>query len=271
MTAEEHNAEQCRTGRWHVPELPAELRGHGGASSPLFARAVRRFQGERGLLVDGKVGPSTLEVCRAASDRVPGTDVSGNNGSLKDAPVCGFRLLADAGLRFVWVKATEDGTYRFRRCEAWRDAARSAGLRVGAYHFARPGVGDARKEAEWFGRSVGRHVAGDLPPVLDVEVNPAGLGPDAIRSWCSEWLSAVEALVGRLPVLYTGTWFWRRAALNVPLWLAQYTSDGREPKSVPGWDWTAWQFSGDSGRVQGLDGAFDRNVLERKTFEDRTR
>src|SRR5512146_1333483 len=98
-------------------------------------------------------------------------DVSNNNDYVNLARV------KEAGYAGVWHKASEgvtftDGLFAKRRAEAAK-----AGLRFGAYHFARPHslATDPINQADHFCAVVGKVGRTDLRPVLDYEVlHPGG-------------------------------------------------------------------------------------------------
>jgi GH25 family lysozyme M1 (1,4-beta-N-acetylmuramidase) len=129
---------------------------------------------------------------------------------------------------------------------------------VGAYHFARPddSPGDALAEANGFLR-VAAPVAGDLVPVLDLEV-AGSLGPERLRAWVRTWLDRVRSVTGVRPAIYAGPTFWQAHMADTadlasyPLMLA----DRVPPPTVPagGWSglgWTIWQWS-ICGEVPGI-------------------
>jgi len=171
-----------------------------------------------------------------------------------------------AGTAFAFVKASEATNYVNPYFATDRGNARTAGLDVGAYHLARPSsaAGSAAAQARYFVSAIGaRHVAGDLPPVLDLEYS-GNLAPAALITWASQWLSTVHSMTGRAPIVYTYPSFYttnlaRTTALGAyPLWIASYTS-ASGPSSVftTGWPaWTFWQWSC-TGRVSGISGAVD--------------
>ena len=96
-----------------------------------------------------------------ASFPIQGIDVSKYQGQID------WNAVAGAGVKFVWIKATEGGDHLDERFQANWDAAKQAGIPHGAYHFVywcrRP-----EEEVAWFEQNV--PVEDDaLPPVLDVE------------------------------------------------------------------------------------------------------
>ena len=102
---------------------------------------------------------------------------------------------------------------------------------------------------------------GDLPPALDLEDN-GGLAPAALVSWTQTFLSTVQNLTGRVPIIYASPNFWRNSMGNstafsaYPLWLAQWAASPSFP--LPGgWpSWTFWQYT-DAGTVGGIPARVD--------------
>lgn len=167
-----------------------------------------------------------------------------------------------AGCSFVYVKATEGLTYTDPYYSDFRTKAKSAGLPMGAYHFARPRAGrTGTDEANKF-LSVHKQASGDLAPVLDLEATE--LSPQATAGYALEWLSVVEKATGVVPVLYTGSWFWvpkvypSSAFARYPLWLSAYQSTA--PKVPAPWKaYSIWQNTS-SAKVAGIPGNCDYNV-----------
>ncbi len=184
-------------------------------------------------------------------DLLPGIDVSHWQGTID------WERVADAGIGFVFIKATEGGDYTDPKFAAnWAGAAR-AGIPRGAYHFFRPQT-DAAAQAQHFLNTVQLR-AGDLPPVLDVEVTD-GRSAAAIAAGVRTWLETVERATGRRPILYTRAGFWNQVGGGFgvyPLWVAHYGVS--EPAIPSGWSgWTFWQHS-DAGRVDGIAADVDLN------------
>jgi GH25 family lysozyme M1 (1,4-beta-N-acetylmuramidase) len=177
-----------------------------------------------------------------------------------------WALLRRSGVSAVWLKATEGFTWDDPKFGVWRTAANKAGLRVGAYHFARPDthpyVAGAKLEAEHFCRKVGKVNRTDLRPVLDYEVRGSHGGDES-------WARAFNRVV--TDHLKVGPLFYSYSSLisdvlrfsrpvGYGLWLASYSrNDGREhPFTVPA-PWkkvAAHQFSSQC-RIAGCDGVVD--------------
>jgi lysozyme len=179
-------------------------------------------------------------------------DLSNNNPSVD------FRRVAAAGVTAVYLKASEGSTFQDHTYRPRAIAARAAGLRVGAYHFARQGPVAA--EAGNFCAVVAELDRRDLRPALDVETAPGRTWVD----WSRAWNRAVQAELGALPIFYTYPAFADALHADKPigagLWLASFgRNDGKEhPYSVPApWRRTvAHQFTS-RARVAGVSGECD--------------
>ena len=161
-------------------------------------------------------------------------------------------------IEFVFVKATEGGDHKDTTFTRNFKAASKAGLVRGAYHFFTPKT-DPIKQAEFFIENV-RLKAGDLPPVLDVEVK--GKNEDEeIRQRVKAWLQHVERHYGVKPILYTSYKFKERylndSVLNTyPYWIAHYYIDSVRYKGK----WKFWQHT-DIGIVPGIGEDVDLDVF----------
>lgn len=121
--------------------------------------------------------------------------------------------------------------------------SRAVGLIRGAYHFARPDLGNTPAgEAAWFLYVVGDLLPGDLL-ALDAECQGGMFG-----EWCREWLAYVHDRVGFWPLFYTyrswpaqnGVTFGDIRA-GAGLWLSAPDVPA-VPPPVAGWPFTAiWQ------------------------------
>jgi hypothetical protein len=105
----------------------------------------------------------------------------------------------------------------------------------------------------------------DLPPVLDLEDN-GGLSRANLTAWTQSWLSEVERLTGRRPIIYTGYYFWNDYVASTAfggyrLWIPRYTSASNPLPLPSSWStWTLWQHTS-TGRVPGIVGNVDLNVF----------
>ena len=258
------------------------LQGHlttnkDGDFGPKTKEALKDYQRENGLTVDGVAGPQTLG--HMGIEVHAGIDVSAWNGKNID-----WKKVVDANVKFCWIKVTEGQTHVNRGHQEKFQGARDAGLIVGGYHFGRPDYNkydnpftDAEKEAHHFLKHldvVGAH-SGDLLPVLDVE---AGMKTDDQYNvdWTLRWLDVVEAELGVKSVIYSAKWAWslylykankddlKKLTEEYPIWWARYKRKkhlvGPEDK-LRGWkEWDVWQFTG-SGTTPGIKGRCDQNWL----------
>jgi lysozyme len=183
-----------------------------------------------------------------------GIDVSHFQGSVS------WKEVAGSGVIFAFVKATQGITYVDPQFTVNWEAMQSAGLRRGAYHFFEP-ADDAASQAQHFLSTVSL-APGDLPPVLDVEIN-GGVSCEQLWSGVAAWLQIVQKATGRQPILYTAPGFWNGNSPDLaltchPLWLADYAS---QPTLPHGWStWLFWQHS-QTGTVPGVPAAVDLNLF----------
>lgn len=202
----------------------------------------------------GQKGYGVCIPCRFA---VHGIDVSHHQGYI-DWDAVGQCRESEFPIHFVFMKATEGGDYSDDCFQQNFEQAHEHGLIRGAYHYYLPQT-DALKQADFFIRNV--HLsAGDLPPVLDVEV--AGKRKD--KGWqegVKHWLERVESHYGVKPILYTSYRFKERylndSAFNAyPYWIAHYYVDSVRYEGK----WAFWQHT-DAGDVPGIRKAVDLNVF----------
>ena len=179
-----------------------------------------------------------------------------------------------AGKTFAFMKATEGSSYFDPTYTRNAAGAQSVGIYHGAYHFARPSVGSAAAQASYYVAKAGGRTAfqtsGMLPPVLDLEAT-GGLSVSQLRTWTANWLSSVENLTGRTPIVYCSPSFWEsnlgnsQAFHHYPLWIAHYTTGS--PRVPGGWPtWTFWQNTS-SGTVSGIAGRVDLNKFSGTTAQ----
>ncbi|WP_330233614.1 glycoside hydrolase family 25 protein [Nocardia sp. NBC_00508] len=169
-----------------------------------------------------------------------------------------------AGHDFAMIKATEGISYINPYFVADSLMMRAAGMARGTYHYARPKVPPEPQAAMYAAVALGQNGPLDLPPVLDLE-DSGGLNPPALIDWTRRYLTTVQALTGRVPIIYTYPSFWRTAMADTaefssyPLWIADYRGNA-QPEVPGGWSaWTFWQTT-DRGSIPGISGRVDLNV-----------
>lgn len=187
---------------------------------------------------------------------VRGVDVSRHQKAID------WKKLAADDVSFAILKATEGGDWVDPLFAQNYAAARENGLAVGAYHFYRLNKSGA-EQAQNFLRTVPRD-ADALPPVVDIEFS--GNGPERpsleeFRKELNDFLAPVEAAAGKPAIIYI-----IGEALDVygsalparRMWV-------RSLVQHPGHEnWIYWQYH-NMGRVNGVDGDIDLNVLQGDT------
>lgn len=162
-----------------------------------------------------------------------------------------------SGIQAAYAKATEGVSYIDPTFVQNVQAARTAGVLIGAYHFAHPEQNDAVSEAKYFVNILQANQT-DLMPVLDLESpvdhNTSNLTGAALSQWARDFINYVKQATGRNVMLYTGVWYITEFGISglsdVPLWIARYSNI--PPIDCGGWtEWTAWQYT-DSGQIPGV-------------------
>lgn len=191
---------------------------------------------------------------RAALSRPLGIDASHYQGPIV------WTNVAASGISFAWCKATEGLTIQDATFRSNIVAAKSAGVIVGAYHFAHPeehiGTNGADEEAAFFWSVISPYIQGDgltLMPALDYETAPGGSYTAATSSaWVNEWCQDIVNYGASngltvVPVVYTYTSFtssWlNNTVTNWALWMA--SPNGKNPQTgAPSSTspWATWQF-----------------------------
>ncbi len=204
----------------------------------------------------------------SSSTAQQGIDVSHWQGTIDWAEV------KASGRTFAFAKATEGIGFEDSSYDENRVGAMAAGMKFGAYHFARPGSNDPVAEADWF-VDTAKLQHGMLLPVLDLELT-GGLSSAALTSWVKAWLARVDQRIGAKPMIYTSPSFWRNAMGDsrwfadngyAMLWIAHWdvTSPSVPASNWGGRSWTFWQYS-DSGTVPGVPARVDVDLYRFASF-----
>lgn len=182
---------------------------------------------------------------------VKGIDISYHNGEVD------FDAVASDSVRFVYIKATEGGKWQDSCFVRNFDAARAAGLVVGAYHFFRFDVSGLRQAYNFLEGLHGREP--DLPAVIDLEEWKNA--PDVTTA---DVIDRLAVMVDRLKaagmrvIIYTNksgySRFLHRRFDNLDVWICSFTDP---PTGGP---WLLWQHS-HQGRVAGIRGKVDLNTF----------
>jgi lysozyme len=202
-----------------------------------------------------------------ATALLPGIDISRYQQKID------WGTLAASDIRFCFIKASEgarDVDVAFAR--HW-EAAGTAGLVRGAYHFFRPQI-PVSTQADLFARTVGQLQPRDLPPALDLEGTAGWVNiPAAARAPLAlKMLTALEDRLHTTPIVYMSPWFATAMLASTPalgrfpIWIAQYTEASAPIVPKPWSAWTFWQHS-QGGKVPGVSGFVDLNWF-RGSLED---
>lgn len=240
-----------------------------GSRSVSSIFGVAALYAPRGMLRARGSGPPT-----EAASYINGIDVSHWQDSID------WVRVSAAGKRFAFMKASGgqkyvDPTYVFNRTQANLN-----GLKIGAYHFAKPDdkVGDAVIEADNF-VDTAAWAAGDLLPVLDLETT-GGLSRVELQAWTAAFLDRVYARTGVKAMIYTSPKFWQNklgdtqqfSAAGHALWIAHWTTAPQPLVPAIEWagnSWTFWQITSD-GSVPGISGRVDLDRFRFGDFENVT-
>lgn len=179
------------------------------------------------------------------------------------------------GITFAWAKATEGLTVNDSTFTTNEAHAKTAGVYIGAYHFAHPelhlGLSGADQEEDHFWSIAGPYIKGGnayMMPMLDIESDLTGAGytKTTLSQWVNRFCSdlktdAANAGVTITPVVYTyisyaSSWLDSTVAQNYPLWMANYNGANPQtgaPNATAPWQSGAWQFwqYNDSGAAGG--------------------
>jgi lysozyme len=192
---------------------------------------------------------------------IHGVDVSKFQGEID------WNAVANSGVKFAWIKATEGGDHADERFQANWQGAKDAGIPRGAYHFVywcRPPL----EEITWFEQNAPVD-ADSLPPVLDVEATPTSktckrrLTQESAVADMRVMLAEMERHYGKRPIIYTTVDFYQ--AILADGALSDYAIWVRSTKYHPSVKygsrpWAFWQYQSDGG-VSGIRGKVDRDAF----------
>ena len=191
-----------------------------------------------------KLGPTTA-----------GIDVSYYQGDIS------WPRVRRAGVQFAFIRVSDGSTIADTKFKDNWAGARRANVMRGAYQFFRPEE-DPIAQANVLLDALRTHGRGELPPVIDIEVN-GGLPLATVVAKARLWIEHVRSQLGVEPIVYTNfgmfRWGGGEPLARQLLWLAHYTEAC--PSIPPPWrEWTFWQYT-ENGRVDGIDGAVDLDVF----------
>ncbi len=186
---------------------------------------------------------------------VRGIDVSKWQGEVD------WRAVRAAGIRFAFVRVSDGTTVLDATFARNWQAARAAGVLRGAYQYFRPEE-DPVEQADLLLATMGALRAGDLPPVLDLEVS-GDVEPRELVRRVGRWVERVRKATGVKPIVYTSALHWATLAGNSrrfrshALWVAHHDVDCPITPS----SWRGWTFHQHSTEavISGISGPVDEN------------
>ena len=182
---------------------------------------------------------------------VRGIDISRHNGEID------FNKVADSGIDFVIIKASEGISHRDSLFSKNFEGARRAGIKTGAYHFFRfdkEGVGQAVNFLEAVGEK-----EPDMNLAIDVEAagNPKNIPVETVKERLQSMVEYLN-LLGYRVMIYTNNDGYYDYIADVlpgyPLWICRFKEN---PINA---EWTLWQYD-HHGKVPGITGDVDLNAF----------
>jgi GH25 family lysozyme M1 (1,4-beta-N-acetylmuramidase) len=214
----------------------------------------------------------TLSAANANAVYQDGIDISSFQTTVN------WTSVKNAGIDFAFTKATEGQSFIDASFTSHMSGAKTAGVLIGPYHFARPdsnntNPSDAANEANDFVNAITPYYAGTnltLRPVIDLE-RLAGVTDE--KTFLSNWINNFQAVVynrlGFYAIIYVNTNFatnyLNSTVSQYDLWLANWTNSTSSPPpaSADGVfnGWKFWQWTS-TGTVSGISGNVDRDVFD---------
>ena len=197
------------------------------------------------------------------SEYSTGIDVSFYQGEID------WQQVRDAGVEFVFIRVGSRGTtegklYEDEMAQQYYEAAKAAGLQVGAYIYSQAITPKEAEEEAWF---VLQQVANwelDLPVAYDWEWGGEGsrtdnMDPQMLTQCCLSFCTIIQN-AGLRPVLYFNAYQGLEQMeldklTDIPFWLAMYDAPMEFPYRVDYWQYTA------AGTVPGIEGPVDLNIF----------
>lgn len=200
--------------------------------------------------------PGASSVEQAATVCGSGPTVTGMDVSYYE-PSIDWTAAHAAGMAFTFIRVSDGLQFPDPKFADYWAGAKAAGVIRGAYQFFRPAQ-DPIAQADLLLSAIGPLEAGDLPPVIDVEVS-GGLSTSDVAASVRAWVDHVAAAIGRPPIVYAGLYSWHDLTGSAdvttsPLWVAQYTTAPCPNIPAPWTRWLFWQHTA-TGSVDGIPGA----------------
>jgi GH25 family lysozyme M1 (1,4-beta-N-acetylmuramidase) len=195
-----------------------------------------------------------------------------------------WSLAKAAGIDFAIIKITEGGTYHednIYNLKARILDAKKNNVKVGYYHFARPGnifspEQDASEEAQNALSHIGFLPSANFPLTLDIEAySDSNIWDNKV----DHMNKFIQTFINKLKdrnidvIIYSYKSFLDDNASPIfgsyPLWIAAYLNNPEVnlPVIPIGWnEWQIWQFT-EKGQVNGYNGDIDLNIMKKEYFD----
>jgi len=207
---------------------------------------------------------------QARANNLFGIDVSSFQGSVN------WSSAHSGGVQWAFAKATEGNYYEDAYFKGNMSNGKSAGVQMGAYHFARPDTDCVSTDANYFWNFAGGYILADgktIFPMVDFEVYNGHDCQASYTDWMNTWSSDVQAKTSHFmhPILYSSACAGMcdvTTACTLEAWIANYNGENLytgQPwtictscnyKQPGGTYWVWWQVSS-TGSVPGISGNCD--------------
>ncbi len=209
---------------------------------------------------------NSYAIVPAGSLDYQGIDVSNWQGYID------YSEVRDAGIEVVYIKASQGSDIKDPYFEINYENAKSAGLKVGFYHFlTATTTEEAVQEANFFASVISGKIP-DCKLVLDYETF-GGVSTEEINSIAETFMSTVQELTGKEIILYSDLSnaqdvFGQELAEKYDLWIAFYGDYNDLSDYQTSWEeYIGVQYS-DMGEIEGIDDDVDRDLFTADIFLD---
>jgi len=148
--------------------------------------------------------------------------------------------------------------------ESWANA-KAAGLIRGCYHYL-DWTKTGKEQADYF-CSVFKNDPPDMPPIVDYEEQKNI--PAYPLSHLLDFVSRVEELTGRIPMIYTGVGFWTPYGSTDPYWkrFPLWVANWYAPKPLIPAPWTGYVFWQYTPKGYGVDYGVESLQIDLNRYE----
>lgn len=166
--------------------------------------------------------------------------------------------LVDNKYEFVLMKATEGKDFMDTDFLYNWNKAQLNGFKVGAYHFFSM-LSSGKEQAMYYSSKVPK-VKDSFPPIIDVELSKKYNKEKVIKE-LKDMIDILETKYNKKVIIYTDyksySKFIKNELKKQPLWIRDIK---KHPNIEENDRWIIWQYS-NRGRIKGIDGFTDKNVL----------